>query len=192
MRGVDVLRMQLTGSCSMVADAARESATDWERRAFPGSSRPGFALWHCARIIDWGVNAVVRDVPEIAEQPAWRDRVRYELGHGAGLSDELADEVARSVGPGDVAEYAEALRAEAGQWLDSIADADLDRPADVRRASARLPRYATPAAWEEVESLDGVPVWQVLARPCISHIRMHIGEIEVLRQALATGLAVIQ
>jgi hypothetical protein len=180
MKGTDVLRMQLQGSCDMVAGHAREAADIWLTRAFESASLPGFALWHCARVVDWGVHAVVRDVPEVGEAPQWRDRIRYDLGHGAGLTREQADEAARTVSPDSIAAYAGALRDSITGWIGTISDADLDRPADVRKATQRNPLYAAPAAWEEVEGLHGIPVWQVLVRPSVSHVRMHMGELELL------------
>lgn len=53
----------------------------------------------------------------------------------------------------------------------------------LRHANSAHPRYATDAAWAEISGLEGVPVWQVLARPCIGHVRMHLGEMAALCQA---------
>jgi hypothetical protein len=188
MRGTDLLAMQLKGSCDLVASNARDAEDCWLQRALPGTSRPGFVLWHCARIIDWGVHTVVRDVPEIGAAPEWRERIRYDLGHGAGLSPHQADEATETVGAADVAAYAEILSAIVLGWLDGVSDGDLDHVPEIRRASAAANAlYVTPAAWAEVESLEGLPAWQVLARPCAAHIRVHIGEFQVLRDALRSG-----
>jgi hypothetical protein len=176
--------MQLLGSCTLVAEHASPAEPRWTARAFEGASRPGFVLWHCARIIDWGVHTVVRGVPEVGSQPQWRDRVRYDMGHGAGLTDQEADGVAAAVSATDVVEYANALRDAIASWLDTVDDADLDRVPDLRGRNQSHPRYLTPAAWEEIESLEGVPAWQVLARPCVAHIRVHAGELETLAQLL--------
>ncbi len=48
-------------------------------------------------------------------------------------------------------------------------------------------RYLAPEVWAEVSDLAGLPAWQILARPCISHIRVHAGEIDILRQSLRAG-----
>ena len=184
MRGVDLLRMQLLGSCNLVAEHALPAEPRWTARAFDGASRPGFVLWHCARIIDWGVHTVVRDVPELGSAPQWRDRVRYDMGHGAGLTDEEADSVAAAVGAADIVDYASALRQTIAGWLDTVDDADLDAIPDLRARNAVHPRYVTPEAWQEIEGLEGLPAWQVLARPCGAHIRVHIGELETLAQLL--------
>ncbi|HEV7679089.1 MAG TPA: hypothetical protein VGQ42_11020 [Candidatus Dormibacteraeota bacterium] len=189
MTGTDVLRMQLMGSCDMVAAQARQAADIWLTRAFDSASLPGFALWHCARVVDWAVHAVVRDTVEVGETPEWRERIRYDLGHGAGLTREQADDAAHTVSPEDIAGYAATLRESITGWIDTITDSDLDRPADVRSATQRNPLYATAAAWEEVESLHGIPVWQVLVRPSVSHIRMHIGELELLTAMLGQAAA---
>jgi hypothetical protein len=184
MTGTDILRMQLRGSCDLIAETARASSDVWLSRAFATASLPGFTLWHCARIIDWGVQTVVRDVAEVGAAPEWRERIRYDLGHGAGLTREQADDAARTATPAAVAAYAESLRDAIDGWLDSVSDADLDRAVDVRAANRRHPLYASPEAWAEIQHLDGAPAWQVLARPCISHIRLHAGEVEALSAVL--------
>ena len=52
------------------------------------------------------------------------------------------------------------------------------------KANQSSERYRAQSVWAEVEDLDGLAVWQLLARPCISHIRVHVGEFGVLRGAL--------
>jgi hypothetical protein len=34
------------------------------------------------------------------------------------------------------------------------------------------------------QEADGVPARQELARPCVAHIRVHVGELETLAQLL--------
>jgi hypothetical protein len=106
------------------------------------------------------------------------------MGHGAGLTDAEADDVAATVRPGDVVEYTTQLRDAISAWLDTVDDAELDRVPDLRARSAHHQRYLTPEAWQEIESLEGVPAWQVLARPCVAHIRVHTGELQTLAQLL--------
>jgi hypothetical protein len=184
MNGVDVLRFQLLGSCSLVADAAQDSAGVWRERLSPGVALPGFVVWHCARIVDWGVNTVVRGAPELGAAPKWSQRIAYDVGHGAGLTDAGADEVATTVHADDLRAYALELRSSITEWLDVLRDADLDAVPELRARNEAHARYATPEAWEEIKSLEGVPAWQVLARPCVSHVRMHMGELELLTQQL--------
>ena len=184
MNAVDVLRVQLRGACDLVAEHAGSVEPVWLERASPATSLPGFIVWHCARIIDWGVNTCVRDEPEVAAESPWREKLRYEMGHGAGLTDVEADEVAATVAPGDVVEYAHALRDGIDQWMADLVDADLERTIDVRMANQAHARYSTPAAWEEVKHLDGAQAWQLLIRPCGGHIRMHMGELETLARLI--------
>jgi len=184
MNGVDILTMQLLGSCNLVATQAEEVAPFWDQRAFAKASLPGFVEWHCARIIDWGVHTVVRNVPELASQPRWRDRVRYEMGHGVGISDAEADDIAVTVAASDVAEYAHALRDGIASWLDATEPSELDQVPDLRARSQDHLRYRSPSAWEEIKSLEGIPAWQFLARPCIAHIRVHSGQVDLLTQLL--------
>lgn len=182
MKAADILSFQLLGSCSLVIDAAEEAEPVWQVRAFAGASLPGFIVWHCARIIDWGVNTVVRGESELAASQQWSAKLRHDMGHGAGLSDAEADEVAATVRSEDVAAYTSGLRGMVQQWLDTVSDADLDAVPDLQRRNEEHARYSTPAAWEEVKHLVGIPTWQFLARPCIAHVRVHMGELDALLQ----------
>jgi len=183
---VDVMKMQLGGSFGFITDRARDVEPYWTRRGFTGASLPGFVAWHCARIIDWGVNTVVRDEPELAAQPQWRERILYDMGHGAGLSDEQADDVAKRVRPGDVIEYTSQLKQSVIEWLTAVEPDELERVVDLRARNQDHPLYRTDAAWDEIKQLEGIPVWQFLARPCTSHIRVHSGELETLAHLLQT------
>jgi hypothetical protein len=184
MRATDVLTMQLQGSCELISEHAQAAAPHWTDRAVDGASLPGFVVWHCARILDWGINAVVRRETEIAAADRWRTRIGYDRGHGAGLTLSEADAAAAATSPDDVAAYTSDVRASIDAWLPTIADTELDRVVDVRAACASNPAYATPAAWAEVENLDQRPAWQILARPCAGHIRTHTGELETLLSLL--------
>lgn len=184
MRAREVLAAQLDGSCALIAEHAEAAAGRWVERPVADTSMPGFVLWHCARIVDWGVNAVVRRRSELAASDQWRERVRFDLGHGPGLTRAEADEAALTVPAGTVIAYARALRAQTAAWIADVADEDMDQLVDMRAACSVHPRYLTDAAWAEVENLDGVRAGQFLARPCVSHIRVHIGEVETLLTVL--------
>jgi hypothetical protein len=186
MTGVEILTYQLVASCNLTAQRAEEAEPYWRQRPFAAASLPGFITWHCTRIIDWGVHTVVRDVPELASRPEWRDRMRYEMGHGAGLSDAEADSIAADVQAHDVIDYARALRAAISDWLGTTDDAALDQVPDLRARNQTHPRYRTPEAWEEIKGLEGVPAWQLRSRPGMFHIRTHAGELEALTQLLKT------
>ena len=182
MTAAEVLEFQLLGSCRLVADAAGAHTETWTARVSSGMSLPGFIVWHCARIIDWGVHTVVRGVPELGASPEWGARVRYDMGHGAGLTDAEADDIAATVRPEDVHAYALALQDLIAPWIHRATESELTAVPDLRGRNLFHPRYASQRAWEEIEGLEGVPAWQVLARPCISHIRMHMGELDVFSQ----------
>src|SRR5438270_9981335 len=117
MDGVEVVRWLLVASCNLTAKHAEEAEPLWRQRAFPSASLPGFVAWHCARIIDWGVHTVVRNLPELASESEWRETMRYEMGHGAGLSEAEADTIAKTVRSPDVVEYARSLRVRIVDWL---------------------------------------------------------------------------
>ena len=185
MRATDVLAMQLQGSCDLITEHASSAAPHWAERALAAASLPGFVVWHCARVLDWAVNAVVRGEPEVAAAEQWRERIGYARGHGAGLTLSEADAAAMAVSSDDVAAYTSDVRACIDGWLPTIDDAALDSAVDMRAACAANPRYCTPAAWAEVENLDQRPAWQILARPAAGHIRVHMGELDVLLALLS-------
>lgn len=184
MVGHELLTVQVEGSFALIGEYTQSATPYWSERPVSGTSMPGFVMWHCARIMDWGVNAVVRGTTELAASDAWRERVRFDLGHGVGLSSEDADDAALSVSPVDVSAYVAELRSEVHDWIGDASEADLGRAVDLRRACETNPRYITDSAWAEVENLDGVSSWQFLARPCVSHIRVHIGEVGTLLTVL--------
>ncbi|HEY4845088.1 MAG TPA: DinB family protein [Candidatus Dormibacteraeota bacterium] len=185
MTGKDVLEMQLTGSFNLLRDRlATVSAEEWIAREIPGTSLIGFTFWHAVRIIDWGVHCAIQGVPEVADRPEWGRLGAAQLAYGAGITPDEADKVARSVSRTDIAGYLEAVREVALPWLRARSEADLDRVPDFEGHQRVKPRYLTPPVWDEVSDLAGLPTWQILARPCVSHIRVHAGEIDILLQAI--------
>jgi DinB family protein len=185
MTGKDVLQMQLNGSFNLLHDRLESmSDEDWTSRGIAGSNKPGFTVWHAARIIDWGVHCAIQGVPEIADRPEWMVLRGTELAYGAGITAEEADQVADTVSRDQVRGYLAALKPAALGWLSQQSDIDLDRVPDFKGHQRGKARYLTPPVWEEVSDFVGVPAWHILARPCISHIRVHLGEIDTLLQAI--------
>jgi DinB superfamily len=185
MTGKDVLEMQLTGSFNMIRDRlATVSDSEWIDREIPGTSRVGFTFWHSARTIDWGIHCAIQGVPEVADRPEWRRLRAAELAFGAGITSDEANGVAQTVSRKDVAGYLDAVNGAALGWLRDRSDADLERVPDFEAHQRVKPRYLTPPVWGEVSDLAGKPAWHILARPCISHIRVHAGEIDVLLASL--------
>lgn len=48
-------------------------------------------------------------------------------------------------------------------------------------------RYLDPPVWGEVSSLAGLQSWKIMARPRISHVRVHSGEIDLALRLSAPG-----
>lgn len=185
MTGKDVLRLQLEGSFNLI-QARLESLGDqeWDRRALPATSKLGFILWHCARIVDWTLHSAIAGKPEVADGPRWRERFPRRALYGAGIPDLVADEVPGSTTRTEVIDYLAEVRSAAAAWLAGHTEVDLDARVPLKANQARRPDYLEPAVWAEVQDLDGLPAWQFLARPAISHIRVHAGEFDVLLNAL--------
>jgi len=182
----DILRFQLAGSFTQVAERV-EAATEaqWDGRAVAGGSKVGFILWHCARTLDWAVNCALAGRPEVADQPAWREGLGAPMGlFGAGIPEAVADALPGRVDRQTVLAYLEAVRSSCLEWLDDVPEADLERPVDL---DSGPDAYRAPGVWAEIESLSGIPAWQLLARAAISHIRVHMGEVDTLLAALRSA-----
>jgi len=190
MTGKDVLEMQLTGSFNMLHERlATVSDQEWIDREIPETSLLGFTFWHGARTIDWGIHCAIQGVPEVADRPEWRRLRSAELAFGAGVTSDEADGLARSVSRADVAGYLDAVKESGLGWLRDQTDADLDRVPDFEAHQRVNPRYLTPPVGDQVSDLAGRPAWHILARPCISHIRVHAGEIDILLASLRARAA---
>jgi len=107
-----------------------------------------------------------------------------EAAYGAGVSTEEAERVASTVHKDDVRQYLAAVRDASLTWLTNTQPADLDQVPDLLGHQEANRRYLDPPVWAEVSSLAGLPAWQILARPCISHIRVHGGEIDMALQVV--------
>ena len=173
-----LLRFQLSGSINGLKEFASKATDDqWTSRAFDGANLIGFTVWHAARSIDWAVNCVLRDQPELVDGPEWKDVRRHDAFFGAGATREAADDVARTVPRQRVIDYLAAMGPETLAWLDSTPQEWLDHPVDLKSDRARANGYTDEPVWSEIEDLNGIPRWQFLARPGISHIRVHYGEL---------------
>ncbi|MDQ6710539.1 MAG: DinB family protein [Candidatus Dormibacteraeota bacterium] len=185
MTGKEVLQMQLTASFNLL-DERIQKVTDqeWTARPIPGASLLGFTLWHTSRIIDWTIHCAIQGVPEIADRPEWKGLLASEAAYGAGITGDLADQVARTISKDDLRKYLGTVRTTSLGWLKSVADTDLDRVPDLHAHQQSNPRYLEPQIWAEVSSLAGLPTWQILARPPISHARIHLGEVDLALQTV--------
>ncbi|MEO8899456.1 MAG: hypothetical protein ABI352_02410 [Candidatus Dormibacter sp.] len=76
------------------------------------------------------------------------------------------------------------LRDSIDVWATTATNGDLDRVPSLREVNQVHPRYATAGAWVEIEALEGLPAGQFLARPCVGHVRVHMGEMETLCAAM--------
>lgn len=181
----ELLWFQLNGSFNLLSELARETTdAEWKSRAFPHANLVGFTVWHGARTIDWTVNCVLRGGYEVADAAEWSDVRPEEAVFGAGASRESADGVAMRIPRLRVLEYITALREPVMAWMTGLSPADLAGTVDLKTAHTHRPSYQSPAVWDEVADLDGIPRWQFLARPAVSHIRVHYGEVTSQLEAI--------
>lgn len=168
-------------------------------RAAPAANPLGFLLWHMVRSQDWGFNACVRGVPELARQEPWAGSSVGRLrGTGTAFTRPEADEIAGNLDLGELAAYADAVNAEARRWLAGLDEADLDAIPDVAGHLAGLPEYQRAEFVEELnsgpehdaatEETGGQPTWLFLTSVCVTHLHRHLGEID-LTLGVLTGRA---
>ena len=182
-----LLQFQVNGSFKILSEVTQgASDAEWTGRSVPTANTIGFTIWHCARTIDWAVNCVMRGAPELADRAEWHDLRVAEAMFGAGASREAADAVARDVPRTRVSAYIDALHQDTVAWLAAVSNEDLSPAVDLKARHVAKPEYTTPHVWEEIEDLDGIPGWQFLARPSVSHIRVHYGEASAHLEALRT------
>lgn len=173
-----LLLFQLNGSFNgLKGFASKATDEEWTSRPFAGANLIGFTVWHTARTLDWAVNCVLRDEPELVEAGDWKDVDRPDAFFGAGATRDAADNVAKTVHRQRVIDYLAAMGPDTLAWLDSKPQEWFDHPVDLKSDRARERGYADKPVWPEIDDLDGIPRWQFLARPGISHIRVHFGEL---------------
>jgi hypothetical protein len=180
-----LLEFLLNGSFKIVGEViGGMSDEEWTSRAYPKANVVGFTLWHCARTIDWAVNTVGGGGDEMAEQPQWRDVKPAGSFFGAGLTAKEADAVARAVSRDRTKAYLDGLRTQVVEWFRALPPDELNRIVDLKSAEAPRGDHLEAVVWPEIEDLNGIPLWQFLARPCGAHVRVHYGEVTAQLQAL--------
>jgi hypothetical protein len=185
-----LLEFLLNGSLKIVGEVVDGMTDDeWTSRPHPKANLLGFTLSHCARTIDWSINTVAAGTAEMAEQPEWRDVKPTGSFFGAGLSAQAADGVARQVGRERTKAYLGGLRAHTLEWFRALPAEDLNRIVDLKAAGAPYGDHLQPVVWPEIEDLNGIPLWQFLARPCGAHVRVHYGEVSAQLEALRARAA---
>jgi hypothetical protein len=161
-----------------VADVA------WAAPLAPGTSPIGLTMWHLPRAQDWLVQTTIRGVPEVADRPEFAALPDPDtFGFGTGLTPEQAQEAAAGVERNLLLSYADAVTEEVDAWMATLRDADLDDTVSEFAARQQTRAgYCTPAALDEVTHLVDLPVGMLLVRPAISHVLVHLGEVEALAQ----------
>ncbi|MDQ1688448.1 MAG: hypothetical protein QOK42_1423 [Frankiaceae bacterium] len=185
MEAVQLLRNRVDALAGMTRGLIEDAAgLDWATPLLPGTSPLGLTLWHMPRTVDWAVNTCIRVAPELADEPRFGELPDPQrFGFGTALSEQQATEAASQVHSDVLVAYSDAVFAIASEWVATLSPEDLDAPVPdfLGRQSAR-PAYATDGALEEVQGLVDVPVGILLARPTMSHLLMHTGEVDLIIQ----------
>jgi len=191
MQATTLIQAQLTGAHWLFHECADDlTETEWMTCAFPGTNLLGFTLWHMVRGWDWAVQTAIRGVPEVIAGERWVGwRGLAMAGVGAGITLEQANEVGRSISRADVLAYADTVHSVIQSWLSTLSDDDLDTVPEMEAHMASYPAYQQPGFRAEIADLFGQPIWRLLSGPCSSHMREHLGELEVLKQVIRAGMS---
>lgn len=185
MDAVELLRNRVAAIGAVSRDAMTTSAgLDWTTPLLPGTSPLGLTLWHLPRTVDWLVNTTVRGRAEVADDATFGDLpAPDEFGFGTGLSPDRAADAAAQVRPEALVAYSQAVHAMADEWLATLTAEALDErvPQFLDRQHSR-PAYCTDEALAEVTHLVDLPLGILLVRPAMSHLLMHLGEVDLLTQ----------
>ncbi len=165
----------------------------------PGANPIGFLLWHMARTQDWGINTVVRGIPEVIRQPRWADTpLSAVLGTGTGFGAQDVHTIAAGVELDQLMNYADAVHHSAVDWVARAREDDLDVMPAVDVQNAAYPEYQRREFLEELnsgpehnaatEDTGGTPAWLYLTSVCVTHMHRHLGELD-LTLGVLTGRA---
>ena len=171
MDTVDYIKNSLGFAHRALTDAC--NGTDEQLHFVPqgGSHSIAWCLWHTSRIEDAIINGRARQAPLIWTEQ-WAERIGLPFdGTGNGMSDEEASEV--HIKDMDAFRaYQSAVFQQTEQYLDSIADEDLQRETTTRTGAIET-------------------VGQAISLHMIGHFNGHRGEINLLRgmQGMPTVLA---
>ncbi|MBN9389083.1 MAG: DinB family protein [Chloroflexi bacterium] len=161
------------------------TADEWMARPIPGQNLIGFLAWHLPRTQDMFVQTWIRGETEVAHTDRWQGwKPLKEFGIGAGVTLEEADAIAHTVSKAEVLEYADEVYQTISDWLGECGKDALEQCFDYHQRLAVFPEYQTPGFTREVKHLFNRPVWDILMRPCTTHIYRHQGEIEVVKEML--------
>ena len=168
-------------------------------RAVTGVNPIGFIVWHMARSQDWAVNTAIRNVPEVVTRAPWPDTSVAVAGIGTGFDHADAEDVARRANLQDLLAYADAVHADSIAWLRTQSEALLDEIPDVAAHDARHPEYQTEGFRAEMDSgpehddavgrKGGLPVWVFLTSVAVTHLHRHLGEVDLIKDAMRRGVS---
>lgn len=191
MRATTLLAQQCVSVNQILHDLADDlTPDDLTTRVLRQTNLLAFDLWHVARTQDWATQTLARGIPEVIDEPRWQGRGRLVThGIGVGMTENQADELARSLALSDILAYADAVHQALISWLGILSDDALEDHPDVPAHLARYPVYLEPAMRAEVPWMfTQPPLWRCLA-PAIGHNRDHLAEMDLLKRQLRARIA---
>lgn len=185
-----MLDVQLRGSFDQIVQQANDTTDEeWSAQALSDLNPIGFTLWHCVRGIDWAVNCAIQGIPEVADQPKWKGMLASRAWYGYGVSMETACEVAAKIPRADLVDYAADVQKSVLSWLDTQSETELDVVPDLEQNYRSNGTYLTSPRLEAwIKEDASTPVWRHVAGTCVGHVRVHVGEVQALRQVLRSRI----
>jgi hypothetical protein len=158
MNGVASIKETLGLARQYLEGAVQETDAATLTRRLPGATigSIGEIYGHTIGNEDWAFNQLIQGKDQLLESGGWAEK----LGFAAGASDHDWEAAARDHLP-ELQEYGKAVSAATDAFLDSLSDADLDRPIDF---------------FGRKESMG----W-VIADTVLVHIAFHSGEVASLK-----------
>lgn len=183
---IDLLKLQFAGINGLINEFASDfTDAEWTTRVTAQTDLPGFIFWHVARVQDWAVQTAARGVPEVIQDSRWQGRDGLSTpGVGTGFTRPEADQIASAVSRLEYIEYANAVHQAIRSWLSTLTEADLEVVPDMVAHQAGYPEYQRPSFHEKIKSLIGQSTWRLLLGPSNAHVRLHLGEVDLLKQLM--------
>jgi uncharacterized damage-inducible protein DinB len=188
MRATTLLRQQTAQLDQRLRDGIADvSDAEWRTRAAPNTNLIAFICWHIARNQDAIVQTLMRGEPELITREPWNRMSGLPAGDdgiGTGLSPAQADAIGLAASRDSVEAYRTAVFVITYDWLDTLADDELDRRPDCLAHIAAIPAYQTPF-WQRIgQAFAAKSIGETLGYYCIAHPHQHLAEIWLLTQLL--------
>jgi hypothetical protein len=186
MNAIQLLEKQFQSVNAVLHDVVDDlSDNEWLSRLSPHQNIFAFSAWHLPRVQDNFVHTWIRNVPEIYASERWQEWRHFQkYSEGVGIQLHEADIIARHVKQNEVLEYSDLVTTEIISWLHTLSNNNLDQIPDATAHLSVFSEYQTQGYKSDTDHLIGKPIWRLLSGTCISHVRGHLGELDLQKTIL--------